>query len=176
MEKPEETRGGGKTPSPSDDVVTRPELYFNRRKLMRGGLLVASALGTGWLYRRLNGMSSVTAETPQLSSVASTPSAIATATQPPAGPVFLSLPLDDWDQPCTGPAVVRTAATKVHLEDRVTPHVLRHSCATHLLEHGADIRVVQELLGHASVSSTQIYTRVESARLRSAYARSHPRA
>jgi integrase/recombinase XerD len=72
--------------------------------------------------------------------------------------------------------IVRRYGEAVGLGDRLSPHVLRHSCATHMLDHGADIRVVQELLGHASISTTQVYTRVSSARLRQIYDAAHPRA
>ena len=72
--------------------------------------------------------------------------------------------------------IVRRYGDKVGLGDRLTPHVLRHSCATHMLDHGADIRAVQELLGHASISTTQVYTRVSTERLRRVYESAHPRA
>ncbi len=72
--------------------------------------------------------------------------------------------------------IVRHYGDKVGLGDRLTPHVLRHCCATHMLDHGADIRVVQELLGHASIATTQVYTKVSTERLRSAYEAAHPRA
>ncbi len=73
-------------------------------------------------------------------------------------------------------AILRSAAERAGVFADVSPHTLRHSFATHLLDGGADVRVVQELLGHASVTTTQVYTLVTVDRLREVYATSHPRA
>jgi integrase/recombinase XerD len=73
-------------------------------------------------------------------------------------------------------AILRACAERAGLTVEISPHTLRHSFATHLLDGGADVRVVQELLGHASVTTTQVYTLVTVERLREVYATSHPRA
>jgi integrase/recombinase XerD len=72
--------------------------------------------------------------------------------------------------------LVRRWADAAGVAERVTPHTFRHSFATHLLEGGADLRVVQALLGHASISTTQLYTHLTGERVREVYARAHPRA
>jgi integrase/recombinase XerD len=91
------------------------------------------------------------------------------------GPLFVSPRgrrlgrMDAW-------RAIQHAARSAGLRAHVSPHTLRHSFATHLLEGGADLRVVQELLGHASITTTQLYTHVTGERIRQVYARAHPRA
>lgn len=75
-----------------------------------------------------------------------------------------------------GWAIVTHHAERVGLGDVISPHVLRHSCASHMLAHGADIRVVQEVLGHVSIATTQLYTKLSQDHLRASYLRAHPRA
>jgi integrase/recombinase XerD len=91
------------------------------------------------------------------------------------GPLFLSVRGERLDRRRAWEMLV-TAARAAGLKDGISPHTLRHSFATHLLEGGADLRIVQELLGHASINTTQLYTHLTGERIKDVYARAHPRA
>lgn len=94
---------------------------------------------------------------------------------PDPGAVFLNGRGDRLSRQSAYDVLVRRARA-VGLDGRVSPHVLRHCCATHMLENGADLRVVQELLGHASITTTERYTHVSRRHLLEVYGRAHPRA
>ena len=93
---------------------------------------------------------------------------------PPSGPLFVSR-TGKAMSPREAQALMQNLRARLGLPERATPHALRHSFATHILAGGADLRAVQELLGHASLSTTQTYTEIDAAKLMAVYAAAHPR-
>ncbi|MFM7737264.1 MAG: tyrosine recombinase XerC [Alphaproteobacteria bacterium] len=172
-------------PPPSDEWSARDAALLE--VLYGCGLRASEAVGLDWsdlsldegraLVRRGKGAKDRVvplgrASFDALRTLASLASADASGSR--GGPVFRNRGLRRLDVRSVGRVVARAMRACGLAE--VNPHALRHSCATHLLDSGADLRSIQELLGHASLSTTQRYTHVSLAKLRSAYTRFHPRA
>ena len=128
-----------------------------------------------WLSRARGRVPAGTRRRPGTAARVDATSAAGTAASSPGDPLFVGSRGARMGRMAAWRAIQR-AATLAGLTEHVTPHTLRHSFATHLLEGGADLRVVQELLGHASIGTTQLYTHLTGERIRQVYARAHPRA
>lgn len=159
------------------DVAILLLLYGSGLRVSEALSLKAGALPLG-ASLRVTGKRAKTRVVPVLPAVREAIEAYASACPwplQPSGPLFVGA----RGGPLNGDLVrraVRGARQRLGLPDSVTPHALRHSFATHLLARGADLRSLQELLGHASLSSTQIYTAVDAAHLLDVYRTAHPRA
>lgn len=149
--------------------------------LWGAGLRIAEALSLRWTDApfgetlRVIGKGGKMREVPVLAAVRDAVEAYRAACPHQDGPLFFAVrggPLS----PRLAQRAMEKRRTIMALDPSATPHALRHSFATHLLAHGADLRAVQELLGHASISATQRYTKIETSRLIAVYDRAHPRA
>ena len=173
--------GGTSATGRCSSCSTRPACGSARPCASTGRISRSTAASSGSSARATGSASSRSATSPSPGS-AGTPTTCArrgwrspTSAPVRGGPVFLTergrrlARQQAW-------SIVKRAAAAAGLDDRVSPHTFRHSFATHLLEGGADLRIVQELLGHATISTTQLYTHLTGERIREIYARAHPRA